>query len=144
VQTGRRACALALAHAFTAAPGAPALPPAGTPLTHFLSLFLEALQLDSPNVADAVRRVNVDCGAGRCIFACDADDAPCCGLLLCVFLSLPQLRARYERALARDPSLEEALDRAAAARWPEEYADAGGGAFGGGGLGALLAQLTAM
>ena len=49
-----------------------------------------------------------------------------------------QLRSRYERALARDPALEAALDRAEAARWPEAYpAEA---PFG---LGALLASLTA-
>jgi hypothetical protein len=52
--------------------------------------------------------------------------------------SIAQLHARYERALARDPSLEGALDRAEAARWPEHYpAEA---PFG---LGALLASLTA-
>jgi hypothetical protein len=52
--------------------------------------------------------------------------------------SIAQLRARYERALSRDPSLEGALDRAEAARWPEHYpAEA---PFG---LGALLASLTA-
>lgn len=49
-----------------------------------------------------------------------------------------QLRARYERALARDPALEGALDRAEAARWPEHYPQEA--PFG---LGALLASLTA-
>ena len=50
----------------------------------------------------------------------------------------PQLRARYEPALARDPALEAALDRAEAARWPDAYP-----AEQPFGLGALLASLTA-
>ena len=63
--------------------------------------------------------------------------------LLTQDFTLSQLRARYERALARDTALEDALDRAEAARWPEAAAGGAGGPFGGGGLGALLAQLGA-
>ena len=93
-------------------------------MTHFLALFLEALRSDTPTLATAVRP------AGRQMRRdAHADVAPPRGA---------QLRARYERALARDPALEAALERAEAARWPEAYpAEA---PFG---LGALLASLTA-
>ena len=89
-------------------------------MTHFLELFLEALRSDSPTLATAVR--------------------PCLreARVRALTRRRAQLRARYERALSRDPALEAALDRAEAARWPEAYP-----AETPFGLGALLASLTA-
>ena len=90
-------------------------------MTHFLELFLEALRSDSPTLATAVRALIAPFTRVRVLM-----------------WHCTQLRSRYERALARDPALEAALDRAEAARWPEAYpAEA---PFG---LAALLASLTA-
>ena len=55
VQAGQRHLAAQLPAAFAAAPHAPPLPSGGSPLTHFLELFLEALRSDSPTLATAVR-----------------------------------------------------------------------------------------
>ncbi len=140
-QAGQPDLAAALPSAVAAAAtarGAPR-PPGGTPLAHFLALFLEALRRDSPTLAAAVRALTRSWVAFRILhppshFATARRPA-----------ARRQLRARYERALACDAALEAALDRAEAARWPELHADAAGagGPFGGGGLGALLAQLAA-
>ena len=54
-QAGQRQLAAQLPAAFAAAPHAPPLPAGGSPLTHFLELFLEALRSDAPTLATAVR-----------------------------------------------------------------------------------------
>jgi hypothetical protein len=65
VQAGQRGLAAQLPAAFAAAPRAPPLPSGGTPLTHFLDLFLEALRSDTPTLATAVRPSRTACGMCR-------------------------------------------------------------------------------